>query len=105
MKECWETDNYIRSLQNCARFPARSLCRAIPAAHGAARSLRTGRAARKAGQAAAREAQFTRIAMRTLTDGARQSAASVREFNVATEHLRDAVGGLRGEIARFQVSE
>ena len=44
-------------------------------------------------------------AMRTLTDGARHTAASVREFNAATEHLRDAVGGLRSEISRFRVSE
>ena len=44
-------------------------------------------------------------AERTLTDGARHTAASVREFNAATEHLRDAVGGLRNEISRFRVSE
>jgi methyl-accepting chemotaxis protein WspA len=42
-------------------------------------------------------------AMSQLTDGARQSATSLREFNAATAHLRDAVGGLKQEISHFKV--
>ena len=35
-----------------------------------------------------------------LTDGARQTSVSLKEFNKATEHLREAVGGLkRGGLA------
>ncbi len=42
-------------------------------------------------------------AMSQLTDGARQSATSLREFNAATAHLREAVGGLKQEISHFKV--
>lgn len=44
-------------------------------------------------------------AMRTLTEGARHTTASLREFSTATDHMRQAVGGLRTEIAGFQVRE
>jgi methyl-accepting chemotaxis protein WspA len=43
-------------------------------------------------------------AMGQLTEGARQTSNSVHEFNSATEHLRDAVAGLKEEISRFTVS-
>ncbi len=43
-------------------------------------------------------------AMTQLTNGARQTAASLREFNSATGSLRDAVGGLKEEIAYFKVA-
>ncbi len=38
-------------------------------------------------------------AMTQLTDGARQTAASLKEFNGATDSLRDVVMGLREELA------
>jgi methyl-accepting chemotaxis protein WspA len=44
-------------------------------------------------------------AMITLTDGARQTAASVEEFDKAVHNLHTAVEGLRREIARFKVAE
>jgi methyl-accepting chemotaxis protein WspA len=44
-------------------------------------------------------------AMAQLTDGARQTAASLKEFNSATGSLREAVGGLKQEIAYFTVSD
>jgi methyl-accepting chemotaxis protein WspA len=43
-------------------------------------------------------------AMVTLADGARQTTASLKEFNRATDHLRDAVNGLKQEIAQFKVA-
>lgn len=43
-------------------------------------------------------------AMVQLTEGARQAGMSLKEFNNATEHLRDAVTGLRQEIAQFTVT-
>lgn len=43
-------------------------------------------------------------AMSTLTDGARQTAASIREFNGATVGLREAVGTLKQEIAFFKLA-
>jgi methyl-accepting chemotaxis protein WspA len=44
-------------------------------------------------------------AMTQLTDGARQTAASLREFNSATGSLRDAVSGLKQEISFFAVTD
>jgi methyl-accepting chemotaxis protein WspA len=38
-----------------------------------------------------------------MIDGARQTSVSLREFNSATESLRDAVSVLKQEIAQFQV--
>ena len=38
-----------------------------------------------------------------MIDGARQTSVSLREFNSATESLRDAVSVLKQEIALFQV--
>ena len=43
-------------------------------------------------------------AMVQLTDGARQTSGSLKEFNSATEHLREAIGGLREEVSRFTVT-
>ncbi len=42
-------------------------------------------------------------AMGQLIDGARQTSVSLREFNSATESLRDAVSTLRQEISQFNV--
>lgn len=42
-------------------------------------------------------------AMGQLIDGARQTSVSLREFNSATESLRDAVQTLKQEIAQFNV--
>ena len=42
-------------------------------------------------------------AMGQLIDGARQTSVSLREFNSATESLRDAVAVLKQEIAQFNV--
>jgi methyl-accepting chemotaxis protein WspA len=42
-------------------------------------------------------------AMAQLTEGARQTAASIREFDSATGSLRGAVAGLKDEISRFTV--
>ncbi|MCK6681199.1 MAG: methyl-accepting chemotaxis protein [Thermoanaerobaculia bacterium] len=42
-------------------------------------------------------------AMAQLMDGARQSATSLKEFNAATAHLRDAVTSLKEEISHFKV--
>lgn len=42
-------------------------------------------------------------AMGQLIDGARQTSVSLREFNSATESLRDAVSVLKQEIAQFNV--
>jgi methyl-accepting chemotaxis protein WspA len=38
-----------------------------------------------------------------LSEGLSQTVISIREFNAATAQLREAVGGLREEISRFQV--
>jgi methyl-accepting chemotaxis protein WspA len=46
-----------------------------------------------------------REAMFRLTDGANQTSVSLREFNRATDHLRDAVGGLKEEVSRFTVGQ
>jgi methyl-accepting chemotaxis protein WspA len=42
-------------------------------------------------------------AMSQLSEGARQTAASIREFDKATGTLRSAVAGLKDEISRFRV--
>lgn len=42
-------------------------------------------------------------AMGQLLDGARQTSVSLREFNAATEGLRDAVTVLKTEIAKFKL--
>jgi hypothetical protein len=41
--------------------------------------------------------------MAQLKDGARTSASSLKEFNAANAHLRDAVASLREEISHFKV--
>ncbi len=46
-----------------------------------------------------------REAMLRLTDGANQTSVSLREFNKATDHLREAVGGLKEEVSRFTVGQ
>ncbi|QDV32351.1 methyl-accepting chemotaxis protein [Tautonia plasticadhaerens] len=48
-------------------------------------------------------AEQIREAMVHLSEGAGQSAASLREFNDATERLRQAVGTLRDDIAFFKL--
>ncbi len=42
-------------------------------------------------------------AMGQMADGARQTSVSLREFNAATESLRDAVTVLKQEIAKFNL--
>ncbi len=42
-----------------------------------------------------------REAMTRLSEGASQTSGSLREFNKATERLREAVGGLKEEVSRF----
>jgi hypothetical protein len=42
--------------------------------------------------------------MASLTQGARQTAGALREFDNATGHLRDAVDGLKQEISHFKVT-
>ena len=46
-----------------------------------------------------------REAMLRLTDGANQTSVSLREFNKATDLLREAVGGLKEEVSRFTVGQ
>jgi methyl-accepting chemotaxis protein WspA len=43
-------------------------------------------------------------AMVQLTDGARSTAGSLKEFNNATDHVRDAVADLKQEISHFNVT-
>ena len=43
-------------------------------------------------------------AMVQLTEGARQTSGSLKEFNNATDHLRDAVTDLKQEISHFTVT-
>jgi methyl-accepting chemotaxis protein WspA len=50
-------------------------------------------------------AEQIREAMIRLSDGANQTTVSLREFNKATDHLRDAVGGLKEEVSRFSVGQ
>jgi methyl-accepting chemotaxis protein WspA len=42
-----------------------------------------------------------REAMSRVSEAANQTSLSIREFNKATERLREAVGGLKDEVARF----
>ncbi|RUL87500.1 methyl-accepting chemotaxis protein [Tautonia sociabilis] len=46
-----------------------------------------------------------REAMVHLSEGASRSAASIREFNDATERLREAVSSLRQDISFFRIEE
>jgi methyl-accepting chemotaxis protein WspA len=48
-------------------------------------------------------AEQIREAMLRLSEGANQTSVSLREFNKATDHLREAVGGLKEEVSRFTV--
>ncbi len=50
-------------------------------------------------------AEQIREAMLRLSDGANQTSVSLREFNKATDHLREAVGGLKEEVSRFTVGQ
>jgi methyl-accepting chemotaxis protein WspA len=44
-----------------------------------------------------------REAVVRLSEGTGNTLASLREFNLATGHLREAVGGLKEEVSRFRV--
>ena len=46
-------------------------------------------------------AEQIREAMSRLSEAANQTSLSLREFNKATERLRDAVGGMKDEVSRF----
>ena len=46
-------------------------------------------------------AEQIREAMSRLSDAANQTSVSIREFNKATERLREAVGGLKDEVSGF----
>jgi len=46
-----------------------------------------------------------REAMHRLSEAAGQTSVSIREFNTATDHLREAVGGLKDEVSRFSVGD
>ena len=48
-------------------------------------------------------AEQIREAVIHLSEGAHQTSISLREFNKATDHLREAVGGLKEEVSRFMV--
>ena len=48
-------------------------------------------------------AEQIREAVIRLSEGAHQTSISLHEFNRATDHLRDAVGGLKEEVSRFTV--
>ncbi|QEH31892.1 Methyl-accepting chemotaxis protein PctA [Aquisphaera giovannonii] len=50
-------------------------------------------------------AEQIREAMVRLSEGAQQTSVSLREFNKATDHLREAVGGLKEEVSRFTVGQ
>jgi methyl-accepting chemotaxis protein WspA len=50
-------------------------------------------------------AEQIREAMLRLSEGANQTSVSLREFNKATDHLREAVGGLKEEVSRFTVGD
>jgi methyl-accepting chemotaxis protein WspA len=41
--------------------------------------------------------------MARLSEGANQASNTLREFNRATERLREAVGGLKDEVSRFNL--
>jgi methyl-accepting chemotaxis protein WspA len=44
-----------------------------------------------------------REAMTRLSEAAGQTSTSIREFNKATDRLREAVGGLKEEVSRFSL--
>ena len=46
-------------------------------------------------------AEQIREAMSRLSEAANQTSFAIREFNKATESLREAVGGLKDEVSRF----
>jgi methyl-accepting chemotaxis protein WspA len=46
-------------------------------------------------------AEQIREAMSRLSEAANQTSLSIREFNKATERLREAVGGLKDEVSGF----
>ena len=48
-------------------------------------------------------AEQIREAVIRLSEGAHQTSISLHEFNKATDHLREAVGGLKEEVSRFTV--
>ena len=48
-------------------------------------------------------AEQIREAVIRLSEGAHQTSISLREFHKATDHLREAVGGLKEEVSRFTV--
>jgi methyl-accepting chemotaxis protein WspA len=48
-------------------------------------------------------AEQIREAMLRLSEGANQTSISLREFNNATNHLREAVSGLKEEVSRFSL--
>jgi methyl-accepting chemotaxis protein WspA len=50
-------------------------------------------------------AEQIREAMVRLSEGANLTSVSLREFNKATDHLREAVGGLKEEVSRFTVGQ
>jgi methyl-accepting chemotaxis protein WspA len=49
-------------------------------------------------------AEQIREAMTRLSEGANQASSTLREFNKATDRLREAVGGLKEEVSRFTLS-
>src|SRR5215831_14354444 len=51
----------------------------------------------------AQGAEQIREAMTRLSEAAGQTSTSIREFNKATERLREAVGGLKEEVSRFSL--
>jgi methyl-accepting chemotaxis protein WspA len=51
----------------------------------------------------AQGAEQIREAVIRISEGAGQTLASLREFNLATGHLREAVGGLKEEVSRFRI--
>ena len=50
-------------------------------------------------------AEQIREAIIRLSEGANQTSISLREFNKATDHLREAVGGLKEEVSRFTLGD
>jgi len=49
-------------------------------------------------------AQQINQAMVRLSEGARQTATSLKDFNRSTEHMHEAVKGLKEELSRFKVN-
>jgi methyl-accepting chemotaxis protein WspA len=50
-------------------------------------------------------AEQIREAMSRLSEAANQTSVSLREFNKATERLREAVGSMKDEVSRFTLGE